>query len=166
MQNMQLHNALTRTFVQNLDRFGAPRGIKRAKICRRAELDPSTMWRATQKGRLRTNNAADYTETLLGMATLKTPEPDLATPAVHELVRGLCLWVAGKTNLPHDPERAAAQLTVLAGQDAYQRLFGGVGHAFLELINLKASGATLEDRQRVTLAALCLDMLEQSAVIT
>ena len=157
---LQLQTDLSRNLAVALDDAGKRRRLSRAKICRAAAIDPSTIWRAVRTGQTRGSTLADYSETLLGMITRNGREPDLTTPAAHELIRRICLWIADRREDHAAIEADVATLTVHAAGEGYRRRFGATGRAFAELVNLRASGAVLSASQRVALAGLAMSMIE------
>ncbi|MEQ9436051.1 MAG: hypothetical protein RJQ02_09515 [Hyphomonas sp.] len=158
---LQLQTNLSRSLAVALDDAGKRRRLSRARICRAAAIDPSTIWRAVRTGQTRGSTLADYSETLLGMITRNGREPDLTTPASHELIRRICLWISDRRDGDASIDQDVATLTVHAGGEAFRRRFGAVGPAFSDLVNLRASGATMSSSQRVALSGLAMVMIDE-----
>jgi len=93
------------------------------------------------------------------MRTLAAPEIDLTTPAAHELLRRVMLWIANEP--APQIEDDVATLTGLAGTETYRRSFGAVGQAFSELVNLRVAGGVFSDDDRIALNGLALSMLSR-----
>ena len=152
---LQLQTNLSRSLAVALDDAGKRRRLSRARICRAAAIDPSTIWRAVRTGQTRGSTLADYSETLLGMITRNGREPDLTTPAAHELIRRICLWISDRREGDASIDQDVATLTAHAGGEAFRR------RAFSDLVNLRASGATMSSSQRVALSGLAMAMIDE-----
>ena len=154
---LQLQTNLSRSLAVALDDAGKRRRLSRARICRAAAIDPSTIWRAVRTGQTRGSTLADYSETLLGMITRNGREPDLTTPAAHELIRRICLWISDRREGDASIDQDVATLTAHAGGEAFRLLH----RAFSDLVNLRASGATMSSSQRVALSGLAMAMIDE-----
>lgn len=160
MQKMQLRNGLKRRIAGAFDRFSRLSGVSRAAVCRLAEVDPSTIWRANKSGNARLRTLGDYGKALLGMNVRSGRAPDLAAPIGADLIIRISEWIADRREPAQVPEADLAALTVLAGQPEFQRAYGSRGRTFCDLANLKASGL-LNDPNELVLGSLALALLDE-----
>lgn len=160
VQKMQLRNGLKRRIAEAFDRFPSRPKVSRAAVCRLAEVDPSTIWRANKTGNARLRTLSDYGKALLGMNVRSGRSPDLVAPIGADLISRISEWIADRREPVEVPEADLAALTVLAAQPEFRRAYGSVGLTFCDLANLKAAGM-LTGPYELVLGSVALALMDK-----